>query len=90
MPAYPSRRVEPIDSPRRTIPQKRHRHHRFARDRVPDHHPATIDDFKVFQLRLLVVQLLELSFDFGLLLFSLLDVGEDFLILGIHEKTPFF
>ena len=57
---------------------------------VHHHRAHGIDDFKVFQLCLLVVQLLELTFDFGLLLFSLLDVGEDFLLLGIHEKTPFF
>ena len=37
-----------------------------------------------------VVQILELTFDFGLLLFSLLNVGEDFLILGIHAKLLSF
>ena len=30
------------------------------------------------------------SFNFGLLLFSLLNVGEDFLILGIHAKLLSF
>ena len=50
---------------------------------VHHHRAHGIDDFKVFQLCLLVVQLLELSFDFGLFLFSLLDVGEDFLVLGM-------
>ena len=42
---------------------------------VHHHRAHSIDDFKVFQLRLLVVQLLELSFDFGLL-FSAFSMSE--------------
>ena len=57
---------------------------------VHHHRAHSIDDFKVFQLCLLVVQLLELSFDFGLFLFSLLNVREDLLILGIHAKLLSF
>ena len=56
---------------------------------VHDHCTDSVHDLKVFQLRLLVIQLFKLLLKVLNLLFSLCDVRTDLLILGIPRKISF-